>query len=84
MRSALLITGSKWLVAFILRPRLEDLKHRHLDRSSPLDERLQPNIELSKQAPRETRAMFSWWTGGITSELTRRRESKHPPPHQDT
>ena len=52
MRSALLITGSKWLVAFILRPRLEDLKRRYLDRSSPLDERLQPNTELSKQAPR--------------------------------
>jgi len=27
--------------SLILRPRLEDLKRRYLDRSSPLDERLQ-------------------------------------------
>src|SRR6266496_5061356 len=49
MRSALLITGLKWLEAFILRPRLKDLKRRYLDRSSPLTKRLQLNTELSNQ-----------------------------------
>src|SRR6266545_5617222 len=44
-RLALLKTGLNGL-SLILTPRLKNLNHRYLDRSSPLAQRLQQNQEL--------------------------------------
>src|SRR5438445_8561239 len=67
MRLALLKTGSNGQ-SQILTPRLKNLEHRYMDRSSPLTPDYTPWRYLSDS--------------NITVELTRRRESKHPSPHQ--